>query len=350
MRSLATYLTPASLALLTCALAAPLGCDSPPEPVPEPRPVGTTKPQAAAPSGMLQSKPPGGQAQERPKITPPKPGKKKVSAKPTAEVKVSEDDPIKGKWSLEDATKGLPKGDALVATIETDMGSLECTLFPDKAPITVANFIGLARGTRPWKNPDGKWVKEPAYDGTPFHRIIKGFMIQGGDAKKNGSGEAGYVIPDEVWEDANHDRPGLLCMANRGPNTNSAQFFITDEAAFHLDYDANNPRSSGYTIFGECSPVDLVHKIASVEMARGDQPKTPPVIKKVSITRKKAEKKDEADKAKTEGADKEKAAPTEKDNDAAGKPATTKTTGKPSTASDAKAPAPPGPRAPLPTE
>jgi peptidyl-prolyl cis-trans isomerase A (cyclophilin A) len=110
-----------------------------------------------------------------------------------------------------------------------------------------------------------------------FHRVIKGFMIQGGDAKKNGSGEAGYVIPDEVWAGAHHDRAGLLCMANRGPNTSSAQFFITDAAAPHLD--------SGYTIFGECGPVDVIHNIASVETT-GDRPKTPPDIKKVTVTRK----------------------------------------------------------------
>ena len=207
----------------------------------------------------------------------PKPQKRKVSAKPTAEVKPAEDDPLKGKWSLDDATKGLPAGKALSATIETDLGSLECKLFDDKAPITVANFVGLARGTRPWKTPEGKWEKKAAYDGTIFHRIIKGFMIQGGDPKKNGTGEPGYVIPDEIWEDANHDRPGLLCMANRGPNTNGAQFFITDEAAAHLDV--------SYTIFGECAPVDMVHKIASVEVA-GERPKTPVVIKKISITRK----------------------------------------------------------------
>ena len=89
-------------------------------------------------------------------------------------------------------------------------------------------------------------MNKPAYDGTSFHRIIKGFMIQGGDAKGNGSGEPGYVIKDELWEGAKHDRAGLLCMANRGPNTNGAQFFITDAAAAHLD--------TSYTIFGECAP------------------------------------------------------------------------------------------------
>lgn len=213
--------------------------------------------------------------QQRP--MPPKPQKRKVNARPTATVTPSKDDPLEGKWTLTDATKDLPAGKQLVATIETSLGSLECKLFDDKAPITVANFIGLARGIRPWKTPEGKWEKKPAYDGTIFHRIIKGFMIQGGDARKNGTGEPGYVIPDEIWEDANHDRPGLLCMANRGPNTNGAQFFITDDAAFHLD--------NGYTIFGECSPVEVVHKIASVEVNR-ERPATPVDIKKVTITRK----------------------------------------------------------------
>ncbi|WP_240808195.1 peptidylprolyl isomerase [Polyangium spumosum] len=259
----------AASALVVTAFAS--GCESsPPEPTADPdrKPAAQTQANNGTPAPVQTS---------RPRIERPKPTKKKVTAKPVAEVKPSADDPVKGKWTLDDATKGLPEGKTLVATIETDLGNLECTLFHDKAPITVANFVGLARGVRPWKTPEGKWEKKPAYDGTIFHRIIKGFMIQGGDAKKNGSGEAGYVIPDEVWEDANHDRPGLLCMANRGPNTNSAQFFITDEAAFHLD--------GGYTIFGECAPVDTVHKIASVPVVR-EKPESPPVIKKVTITRK----------------------------------------------------------------
>jgi peptidyl-prolyl cis-trans isomerase A (cyclophilin A) len=261
--------TPLFLALLAAAGLASCA-QSPPEPAPDPA---VNKP--ATPAGT--SKPTTGETKPV-AVTPTAPPKRKVSAKPVAEVKPSADDPLKGKWSIDDATKGLPAGKTLVATIETDLGKLECTLFPDKAPITVANFVGLARGLRPWKTPAGKWEKTPAYDGTIFHRIIKGFMIQGGDALKNGTGEAGYVIPDEIWDDANHDRAGLLCMANRGPNTNSAQFFITDDAAPHLD---NN-----YTIFGECSPVEMVHTIASVEKGPGDMPKAAPVIKKVTVTRK----------------------------------------------------------------
>ncbi|MEJ7731506.1 MAG: peptidylprolyl isomerase, partial [Polyangiaceae bacterium] len=155
---------------------------------------------------------------------------------------------------------------------------MECKLFPDKAPLTVANFVGLARGIRTWKTPEGTWEKKPAYDGTVFHRVIPGFLVQGGDPKRDGTGEAGYVIADEVWEDANHDRAGLLCMANRGADTGSAQFFITDGPALHLD--------GGYTIFGECTPLDVVHAIATVDLGRGDRPEEPPVIEHVTIARK----------------------------------------------------------------
>ncbi|WP_437948892.1 peptidylprolyl isomerase [Sorangium sp. So ce296] len=253
------------------ALAVLAGCSKTPEPTAEESPkTKTTTPASTGAAGSKTEK-----AEKTEKERPP-PQRRKVSAKPVAEVKPSEDDPVKGKWTLEDATKGLPPGKTLTASIETDLGTLSCKLFDDKAPITVANFVGLARGIRPWKTPEGKWEKKPAYDGTIFHRIIQGFMIQGGDAKKNGTGEAGYVIPDEVWEDGSHDRPGLLCMANRGKNTNSAQFFITDAAAFHLD--------NGYTIFGECGPEELVHKLAGVEV-KGERPVNPPVIKKVTITR-----------------------------------------------------------------
>jgi peptidyl-prolyl cis-trans isomerase A (cyclophilin A) len=249
---------------------------APPEPVSSPR----TEPVATA----LGSGATTGSAHHRDrdrdhagKAGPrPTPQKMKVAAKPVASVTPATDDPLKGVFTLADATKDIAGKGALVATIETDLGALQCELFEDKAPITVANFVGLATGKRPFKNPEKKWVKKPAYDGTIFHRIIKGFMIQGGDAAGNGAGEPGYVIPDEIWEDANHDRAGLLCMANRGPNTNGAQFFITDAAAAHLD--------RGYTIFGECAPVDTVHKIAGVEV-KGEKPVSPPKIKKITFKR-----------------------------------------------------------------
>ena len=259
--------------LAFAVIAATSACNAPPEPKPDPAASAPTQKPAMTAKPIVTQRP----AATMPTARPP------VKALPVAEVKASEDDPVKGKWTLDDATKGLPKGDTLMASIETDLGTLECKLFADKAPITVANFVGLARGLRPWKTPEGKWEKKAAYDGTIFHRIIKGFMIQGGDAKKDGTGEAGYVIPDEIWDGATHDRPGLLCMANRGKNTNSAQFFITDQAAYHLD-----PPRGGYTIFGECGPVDLVHQIASVKTGAMDRPEKPPVIKKVTISRKDA--------------------------------------------------------------
>jgi peptidyl-prolyl cis-trans isomerase A (cyclophilin A) len=203
------------------------------------------------------------------------------SSTPTtgAIVKRGGSDPLDGKWTLADATKDLKGPGALVAKIETSKGTLECKLFDDKAPTTVANFIGLATGARPFKDPkdrSGNWVSRPAYDGTTFHRVIKGFMIQGGDPTGSGAGEPGYVIPDELWAGAKHDHAGQLCMANRGANTNGMQFFITDAAAPHLD--------RGYTIFGECAPVQVVHDIADVSVA-GERPVTPVVIRKVTVSR-----------------------------------------------------------------
>jgi peptidyl-prolyl cis-trans isomerase A (cyclophilin A) len=196
-------------------------------------------------------------------------------------VKQGGPDPLEGKFTLADATKDLKGTGPLIATIDTSNGALTCKLYEDKAPNTVANFVGLARGLRVWKDPTDAWVLRPAYDGTGFHRIIKGFMIQGGDPKGNGAGEPGYTIKDELWAGAKHDRAGLLCMANRGHDTNGQQFFITDAAAAHLD--------GNYTIFGECSPEKTVHDIASVPL-RGEAPVTPVTIKTVTVAREKPAK------------------------------------------------------------
>lgn len=249
--------------LVTFPVVVGLGCQSTP-PEPEAKPSGTATATVASSQAV------------RPKVSPAV-STKKVLGKPTASVTPAPDDPAKGVFGLDEATKGLAGDGPLQAQIDTSLGALTCDLFSDKAPITVANFVGLARGLRPWKDPAGAWVKKPAYDGTVFHRIIKGFMIQGGDPKKNGSGDGGYVIPDEIWEGGSHDRAGLLCMANRGPNTNGMQFFITDAAAPHLD--------NGYTILGECRPVDVVNKIASVPVSGGQTPDSPPQIKSVKIVR-----------------------------------------------------------------
>jgi peptidyl-prolyl cis-trans isomerase A (cyclophilin A) len=185
-------------------------------------------------------------------------------------------DPLHGEFTLKRATRGLKGGGPLVADIRTELGTLRCELFDDRAPVTVANFVGLARGIRPWQDAAGKWVRRPVYDGTSFHRVIKGFMVQGGDPLGTGEGEAGYVIPDEIWPGATHDRRGQLAMANRGPNTNGLQFFITDGPARHLD--------GGFTIFGHCGPEAVVERLASVPSA-GGKPVKPTRIEKVTIRR-----------------------------------------------------------------
>jgi peptidyl-prolyl cis-trans isomerase A (cyclophilin A) len=214
---------------------------------------------------------------------PPKPAATEAAAsKPGATllplaVPAAAGDPEHGQFGLDKATAGLAGTGELEATIETTKGTLHCSLFADKAPVTVANFVGLARGTRPWKKKStGAWVKEPFYDGLIFHRVIPGFVIQGGDPNGNGSGDAGYEFIDEVWQGAKHDRAGLLCMANRGANTNGSQFFVTDGPTPHLD--------GGYTIFGACKEADVVHAIASVPAMR-ERPTDAVTMTKVTIAR-----------------------------------------------------------------
>ena len=189
-------------------------------------------------------------------------------------------DPLNGTFTLADATKDLKGAGAIVAKIDSSKGVIQCKLYDDKAPLTVANFIGLATGKRTWKDPSGQWVNKPAYDGTTFHRVIKGFMIQGGDAAGTGAGEPGYTVKDEKWDGANHNKPGLLCMANRGKDTNGAQFFITDAPSPNLD-----GMPTAYTVFGECAPLEIVHDIANVQTGPRDKPDTAVTIKSITISR-----------------------------------------------------------------
>jgi peptidyl-prolyl cis-trans isomerase A (cyclophilin A) len=192
--------------------------------------------------------------------------------------RAEEADPMGGKFTLEQATKGLP-GPAsapLVATIETTKGKFTCELYDKQAPITVANFVGLARGVRPWLDTKtNKWVKKPFYDGLIFHRVIPGFMIQGGDPLGMGVGNPGYKFEDEFSPDLKFDRPALLAMANAGPTTNGSQFFITEGTPAHL--------TGRHTIFGHCDPLSLVTEIANVEKGPRDKPVTDVVMKKVTI-------------------------------------------------------------------
>src|SRR5271166_3257113 len=168
------------------------------------------------------------------------------------------------------------------AIIDTTAGKLTCTLFPDKAPVGVANFIGLASGTKDWKNPVSGATKHgvPLYDGTIFHRVIPEFMIQGGDPKGDGTGDPGYKFKNETPSDLKFDRPGLLAYANSGPDTNGSQFFITEDVAHsaHL--------SGHYTIFGQCddAAVELVKKIARMDRDPGnDRPFKPVKITHIEI-------------------------------------------------------------------
>lgn len=155
---------------------------------------------------------------------------------------------------------------------------MECELYEDKAPITVANFVGLARGTRPWKS-GSEWVKRPLYDGTVFHRVISGFMVQGGDPDGNGTGGPGYTIKNEIIPGAVHEK-GILSMARRGDHVDTAgsQFFVMHGSAPSLD--------GGYAIFGKCSPDSVIDKLARVEV-RGDRSVNPTKINTVKIRREK---------------------------------------------------------------
>ncbi|HTS58144.1 MAG TPA: peptidylprolyl isomerase [Terriglobales bacterium] len=165
------------------------------------------------------------------------------------------------------------------AIIDTTAGKLTCTLFPDKAPIGVANFIGLAEGTKDWISPVTHQKKHgvPLYDGTIFHRVIPDFMIQGGDPAGNGTGDPGYQFKNEVSPDLKFDRPGRLAYANAGPDTNGSQFFITE-----VPYPSLN---GGYTIFGQCDEASLalVKQIARMGRDSNDRPYRPVKINHITI-------------------------------------------------------------------
>src|SRR5579859_335748 len=173
------------------------------------------------------------------------------------------------------------------AVIDTTAGKMTCTLFPDKAPIGVANFIGLASGTKDWKNPVSGASKHgvPLYDGTIFHRVIPGFMIQGGDPAGTGSG-ADPVAPfkNETSPDLVFDKPGRLAYANAGPGTNTSQFFITEVPFTGSQATALNGH---YTIFGQCddASVALVKQIAAMSRDPNDRPYRPIRINHIAIQR-----------------------------------------------------------------
>src|ERR1700679_4078096 len=165
------------------------------------------------------------------------------------------------------------------AVLDTSMGRITCRLFDKQAPITVANFMGLAQGTKPWTDPVSKEKKtgKPFYNGTTFHRVIPDFMIQGGDPTATGTGDPGYMFEDEFDPNLNFDVPGRMAMANSGPHTNGSQFFITEVPTTHLN--------QKHTIFGQCDQASLsvVSAIARVQRDPDHKPLQPVTLIKVTI-------------------------------------------------------------------
>ena len=174
--------------------------------------------------------------------------------------------------------------EAVYATLHTNHGPIRVQLFPDHAPKTVRNFVGLADGTGTWTDPrTGKPGEGPLYAGTVFHRVIEGFMLQGGDPlgadpRRGGTGGPGYTFADEFHPELVFDRPYLLAMANAGPGTNGSQFFITVARTPHLN--------RKHTIFGEVADQasrDVVDAIGRTPTARGDRPVDEVVLERVEI-------------------------------------------------------------------
>jgi cyclophilin family peptidyl-prolyl cis-trans isomerase len=202
--------------------------------------------------------------------------KPSTSSKPRGATAPSPEPP--SKRALERWTDDLDGEGALIATLETTEGAIHCRLFEERTPITVANFVGLARGRQTWLDPEtGERVRRPFYDGLPFHRVIPGFMIQAGSPEAADAVGPGYTIPDEIVPALSHDRPGVLSMANRGPDTGGSQFFILERAAPHLD--------GRHTVFGRCRNLDVVRSIARLPTRPNNRPEHPAHIRDVTFRR-----------------------------------------------------------------
>ena len=169
----------------------------------------------------------------------------------------------------------------MLAHFTTSAGNFTARLFDAETPNTVANFIGLADGSKEWTDPrTGRKVTQPYYNGTIFHRVIEGFMIQGGDPLGQGTGGPGYTFADEFHAKLRHSKAGILSMANRGPNTNGGQFFITLAETPWLD--------NKHSVFGEITDgMDVVKKMGTTATSKpGDRPVKPITIESITIERK----------------------------------------------------------------
>ncbi len=210
-------------------------------------------------------------------------GCKKDEAKPAANAAPAQPAPTRqappqmgeanGPW-----TKRVEAGETVYATFKTNLGDISIKLFSKEAPKTVKNFVGLASGEKDWKSPSTGEVKKgiPLYNGTIFHRVIEGFMIQGGDPLGTGTGDPGYRFEDEFQSGKTFDKPGLLAMANAGPGTNGSQFFITTSTPNYLN--------NRHTIFGEVlKGYDVAEKISKVAKGPQDRPVEPVKIEKIEL-------------------------------------------------------------------
>ena len=249
------YLRP-SAALLALVVSA--GCET----KPKPKDTGTAGSAVAVePTGKDQNALP---SQPSPDPTPAADVRKPVAA------------------DLAEYTKDIPGNGKLMMKLETSLGTFNCELYADKAPMTVANFVGLATGKKAWMNPKTGNVErgKPYFEGITFHRVIPGFMIQGGDPLGAGYGGPGYNFDDEIWE-GQHIVPGVLAMANagvrNGEGTNGSQFFIMEGERADLD--------KKHTVFGKCNEIDLIKKIASVPTGENDKPNEPVTITKVTFSK-----------------------------------------------------------------
>lgn len=182
-------------------------------------------------------------------------------------------DPFGGRFPLEQAVAGLPEGGTLHAALVTDEGTIDCTLDPGHAPLTVASFVGLARGLRPFLADDGSWRTEPYYVELPWHRAVEGQFVQTG--RHGPRDDAGFLLQDEVSYGDSFDRGGVLAMANAGtPHTGSAEFFVTTGPTPHLE--------GAHTILGQCDDEAVVRALER-RVARGGG--APPVLQRIEITR-----------------------------------------------------------------
>lgn len=189
----------------------------------------------------------------------------------------AQDEPGQPTEDTEKAREERPLGPGLYAIFETSMGKIVCELFPDKAPKTVENFVGLAKGEKDWKDPKtDEIVKRPFYDGLIFHRVIPNFMIQSGCPLGTGTGGPGYKFEDEFDPSLRFDQVGRLAMANAGPDTNGSQFFITVKETPWLN--------DKHTIFGQVvEGQDVALAISEVERNSRDRPLEDVKINKVTI-------------------------------------------------------------------